>query len=135
MTRKEEHMHRYYSTKRPFGPGTFPKKDGRETITNFDVLTYCEEIGRDAWGYIDYPDSLTEAEMEEYELTPPGKPYWCVTSAFHDDGHVTAAITNKIITDKMPESAYRELKRKDIYIDWYASEEEALQAVEDARNG
>ena len=27
---------RYYSTQRPFGPGTFPRQGGTETITNFD---------------------------------------------------------------------------------------------------
>ena len=38
---------RYYSTQRPVGPGTFPRQDGKETITNFDGKTYCEEIGRE----------------------------------------------------------------------------------------
>ena len=56
---------RYYSIYRPVGPGTYPRKDGRETIHNFDKKTYCEEIGREAWGYIDYPDALTEKEMSE----------------------------------------------------------------------
>lgn len=59
---------RYYSTQRPVGPGTYPRKDGRESIHNFDYKTYCEEIGREAWGYIDYPEPLTEKEMSEYEL-------------------------------------------------------------------
>lgn len=59
---------RYYSIYRPVGLGTYPRKDGRETIHNFDKKTYCEEIGREAWGYIDYPDALTEKMMSEYEL-------------------------------------------------------------------
>ena len=63
---------RYYSTKRPFGPGTFPKKDGRETVINFDGKTYCEEIGREAWGYIDYPEPLTKEEVDSYELVEIG---------------------------------------------------------------
>ena len=59
---------RYYSTQRPVGPGTYPRKDGGETIHNFSNKTYCEEIGREAWGYIDYPEPLTEKEMLSYEL-------------------------------------------------------------------
>lgn len=39
----------YFSTQRPVGPGTFPKQDGIETVTNFDAPTYCEEIGQKAW--------------------------------------------------------------------------------------
>lgn len=61
--------YRYYSTQRPFGPGTFPKKDGRETITNFyGGKIFCEEIGREAWGFIEYSEPLTEKEMRNYEL-------------------------------------------------------------------
>lgn len=65
--------YRYYSTQRPLGPGTFPKKDGRETITNFYVgKIFCEEIGREAWGFIEYSEPLTEKEMRDYELTAGG---------------------------------------------------------------
>lgn len=63
---------RYYSTQRPFGPGTYPKKDGTETITNFDDRIFCEEIGREAWGYIEYCKPLKPEEAAEYELTPGG---------------------------------------------------------------
>lgn len=66
-------MSTYYSTQRPFGPGTFPEKDGRETITNFDEKTYCADIGREAWGYIEYPEELTAEEIRDYELTAKPK--------------------------------------------------------------
>ncbi len=61
---------RYYSTQRPFGPGTFPRKDGTEAITNYDAPTYIEEIGRKAWGHIDYEKPLTDKEVRDYELVP-----------------------------------------------------------------
>lgn len=65
--------YRYYSTQRPLGPGTFPKKDGRETITNFyGGKIFCEEICREAWGFIEYSEPLTEKEMKNYELTAGG---------------------------------------------------------------
>ena len=71
---------RYYSTQRPFGPGTFPRQDGTETITNFDGPTYCEEIGREAWGYIDYEQALSgrehsaRLERNPLEVRLPGVP-------------------------------------------------------------
>ena len=61
---------RYYSTQRPFGPGTFPRQDGAEVITNFDGPSYCEEIGLEAWGYIDYQQPLAPGVAASYELTP-----------------------------------------------------------------
>lgn len=70
--KETEKTHRYYSTQRPFGPGTFPQKDGRETVVNFDGKIYCEEIGREAWGYIDYPEPLTKEETNSYELVEIG---------------------------------------------------------------
>lgn len=61
---------RYYSTQRPLGPGTFPRQDGTESVVNFDGPTYCEEIGREAWGYIEYQRGLEPNECSRYELTP-----------------------------------------------------------------
>ena len=61
-------MTRYYSTQRPIAPGTFPRRDGKEAVTNFDDKTYCEEIGREARGYIEYSQPLTVEEAEAYEL-------------------------------------------------------------------
>ena len=60
-------MHRYYSTQRPVTPGSYPKKQV-DCIVNFPERVYCEEIGREAWGYIDYRLPLTEQQAEEYEL-------------------------------------------------------------------
>lgn len=65
---------RYYSTQRPIGPGTFPKPPENKVlkIHNFDSRTFCEEIGREAWGYIDYESSLTEEQAIGHELIAPG---------------------------------------------------------------
>lgn len=63
---------RYYSTQRPAGPGTYPQQGGTETITNFDGKIYCEEIGREAWGYIEYREPITPEQAAAYELTPGG---------------------------------------------------------------
>lgn len=127
-------MVRYYSTQRPFGPGTFPQRDGTETITNFDGKIYCEEIGREAWGFIDYQEPLTKEEVDAYELTLSGmKTYYCVTSSVDDNGKVRAAITNVIEVACKPENSFKSLRRKDIYCDWFESREEAEKLVEEAK--
>lgn len=62
---------RYYSTQRPVTPGSYPKGQGNKVleIHNFDSRTYCEEIQREAWGYVEYEKPLTEREVADYELT------------------------------------------------------------------
>lgn len=62
--------YRYYSTQRPVAPGSFPKPDGNKVleIVNFDKRIPCSEIGRDAWGYIEYENMLNDVEARRYEL-------------------------------------------------------------------
>lgn len=60
-------MRKYYSVMRPVSIGTFPR-EGVEEIVNFDNRTYCQEINREAWGYIEYNRKLSEKEVSEYEL-------------------------------------------------------------------
>lgn len=78
-------MTRYYSTQRPIGPGTYPQQDGTETITNFDGKIFCEEIGREAWGCIEYQQPITEQGAAAYELTAAGSA-GRVREGTYDDG-------------------------------------------------
>lgn len=127
-------MNRYYSTMRPVQPGGYPNRDGVEEIHNFDTKTFCEEIGREAWGYIDYREALTKEQAEAYELTLGGmKLYWCVTTSVDDRGRVAANITNKIEAVSKPENSSTSTSRRDIYNDWFESEEEAQAFVEEAK--
>lgn len=55
--------YRYYSTLRPLMVGgiPFPKQPGESitTIVNFEEgRTYCKDIDRPAWGYIEYTAPL-----------------------------------------------------------------------------
>lgn len=126
---------RYYSTQRPVLPGGYPKKDAVQKIHNYDKKIFCEEIGREAWGYIDYTDSLEKEEAEAYELTVGGmKPYWCVTTSVNDRGHVVANITNMIEAVCKPENTSTSTSRRDIYNDWFESQEEAEEFVKEARS-
>ena len=62
-------MKRYYSIMRPVSIGTYPR-NGAEEIVNFDNRTFCPEINREAWGYIEYSRELSEEEAADYELIP-----------------------------------------------------------------
>lgn len=64
-------MQRYYSIERPIAPGTFPKPENNRVgeIVNFDQKTYCAEIEREAYGYIEYEYTLGD-KAKEYELVP-----------------------------------------------------------------
>lgn len=79
---------RYYSTQRPIAPGTFPKPEGNKVleIVNFDGPTYCEEIGREAWGYVDYELPLVSGEAESWGFTPEGRLWFPVTVSSRKHG-------------------------------------------------
>ena len=123
---------KYYSTQRSVTMGSYPNNGNVEAINNFDEKTYCESIGREAYGYIEYAESLTESEAKAYELTKEGmKTYYCVMTSFDDKGHTMARITSTKETDEMPESSFKSTRNKDIYTDWFEDYEEAVQFVED----
>ena len=125
---------RYYSTQRPIFPGSFPRKAEVQRIENFDRKKFCEEIGREAWGMIEYKRELQRAEADAYELVPAGmKLYYCVTSSVNNRGRVVAAITDVIEAVCKPENRSVSTSRKDIYIDWFSDPEEAKKFVEDAK--
>lgn len=60
-------MYRYYSTKRPVAPGTYPGSPA-------DIHSYGQNgadfptIGK-VWGYLEYEEPLTPQQVSDYELT------------------------------------------------------------------
>lgn len=125
---------KYYSTQRPLMPGSCPRA-GVQEVVNFDDKKFCEEIGCEAWGFVEYNRELTQDEVDDYELTPAGMhTYWCVTTAFNDNGTVVSCITDVIHAAVKPEDTVRTTARKDIYIDWFASEDEAREHIKEAKN-
>ena len=59
-------MYRYYCLFRPPVPGAIPR--GVSRIVAFDDIKPVEEIGRVAWGYVEYHKPLTAQEVVQYEL-------------------------------------------------------------------
>ena len=61
---------KYFSTLRPVSIGTYPKPQGNrvDAIVNFGEAIFVAEIGRCAWGYIEYAHPLTAEQAAAYEL-------------------------------------------------------------------
>lgn len=65
----ENNGYKYYSIHRPVSIGTYPKDYDMVSFENYKTgREYVEEIGREAWGELTYNHSLTEQDMDEYEL-------------------------------------------------------------------
>ncbi len=64
---------RSYAIHRPIGPFTWPSehKDKVIELVNYDRLTFVPEIGRNAFGYIDWADGVPMDALARYELVVP----------------------------------------------------------------
>jgi len=67
---QETKTYRYYSLQRPVMPGSYPKNATVININNYDDRTLIDDIGRLAWGYIEYSEPLTKQACNDYELEP-----------------------------------------------------------------
>ena len=67
IVKTEAPRYRYYSTQRPIDIGTIPKSANAH-ITNYSDKVMVDEIGRQAYGYVEYDMPLTEKEINAYEL-------------------------------------------------------------------
>lgn len=61
------------------------------------------------------------------------KTFWAVTSAYHDDGRVTANIVGTREADTRPAAGYIEMARCDLYTDWFDSKDKAQAFVDECR--
>mgnify|MGYP004679359875 CR=1 FL=1 len=60
--------------------------------------------------------------------------FWVVTTSFDDRGHVVSNITDTIWAILKPQNTSYSTGRKDIYVDYFASREDAEQFVLEARS-
>ena len=119
---------------RPVSPGTYPRQGATE-IVNFDDRQMVEQIQRKAWGYIEYNRQLTDEEVAEYELVSEEEKTWYgVVLTVYDNGTLRAYPVATKKSAIKPEDAEKELKTKTVYIDWFASREEAEQFAEKAED-
>jgi len=105
--------YRYYSTQRPVMPGCFPKPQGNKVlaIKNFDTRTFCAEIDRKAWGYIEYDKPLTDRDAASCELVAPkAEPqtkHLCITYHMSNAEETAETCFTLSITDKLAEAVIR----------------------------
>ena len=59
-------MYRYYCIMRPPAPGAIPR--GAALTNAYEERQYIPEIDRMAWGWVEYMNPLTPAEIADYEL-------------------------------------------------------------------
>lgn len=56
------------TTMRPPAPGTIPR--GASRVMDYGKKRFVPEIGKNAWGHVDYERALSTAEIADYELFP-----------------------------------------------------------------
>lgn len=124
---------KYYSPLRPILPGGYPRCEKVLEIYNYGPKQFCEDIGRDVWGYIVYEKAIPETEAANYDLVSAETRQWfAVTSSFDDKGHVTIKITGVVMAAERPANVFKSLRRKDIYVDYFPTREEAEAFVKEA---
>lgn len=71
---------------RPISIWTFPKLEGNEVlkINNFDGRSYCKEIDKEAWGFIDYEKPISSEDAERYDLISER----CCGNCLYCDGEI-----------------------------------------------
>ncbi len=84
----------------------------------------CSSRGNEMDGELDMDDQIKETFTQKY---------YCVTTSVNNKGHVAAHITNVIEAEQKPESSSTSTSRRDIYNDWFESQEEAENFVEEAK--
>ena len=61
------------------------------------------------------------------------KTYYAVITSYFDDGRATASLINMVLAEKKPEDTFNSTRRCDCYIDWFETQKEALEYIEDTR--
>ena len=80
------------------------------------------------------PDGSMDLDMDYRIKEDFTKKYWCVTTSVNNKGRVVANITNVIEAAQKPENSFTSTSRRDVYNDWFESQEEAEKFVEEAKN-
>ena len=62
------------------------------------------------------------------------KTYYLVRTSYHDCGLVVAGCLDVKQLDSKPKKVHKKVSRRDVYFEWFDSEEEARQAIDAARS-
>lgn len=123
---------RYYVTHpRGIGPGTVPK--GFTAMKNFDRETYCEDISREAYGWVEYDHALPVKDAEQYELTQQGMQLWWGVIETRDGDKTMATLGPIVEAVDEPKRVHSEAGSRRVWLRWLSSREAAERLVDDLR--
>ena len=121
---------RYYSLHRPVSIGTAPAA-GLVSFENFEGRRFVDEIGREAWGVLEYDRELTEDECFDYELFSAKLRTWFrVITSVPDSGLIRSGIHGFKTCAAQPAGREQQLRSGIVLEEWYPSEAEAQAAVD-----
>ncbi len=123
---------KYYSIHRPVAPGSFPKPEGNAVvgITNFDGPTECKDIGRTAWGWVEYEQPLSEEEAKRWELVPEGILWYPVTVSSRKHGGGLRVFSGQVVRAvQRPEDTKGDTKKMQCKTRYFSSWEEAQRVM------
>lgn len=120
--------YRYYSMAKPLTAGNYPQEENVTAIHGGDCLTYWDEIGQGAFGYIDYKVMLSTSEIASYGFLPVMEvPWWIVTVQSNKHGGGLSAAVSKVMAVKQPADAEWETTDKEFKSRCFTCEEEARE--------
>lgn len=61
------------------------------------------------------------------------KTYYAVITSYFSDGRVTSNLIDMVLAERKPESTFNSNRRCDCCIDWFETQEEALEHIENTR--
>lgn len=61
------------------------------------------------------------------------KKFYAVCSSYYDNGRITASLVDVVEAEEKPMDTYRETKRCDVYVNWFESQKEAMDYINECK--
>lgn len=61
------------------------------------------------------------------------KEYYGVCSSYCDDGKVIVNLIDSVEAEEKPLDTYKEMRRCDVYVNWFETYEEAMEFINECR--
>lgn len=59
--------------------------------------------------------------------------YYAVCSSYYDSGRVIASLVDMAEADEKPQDTYESKRNRDVYVNWFDSQEEAMKHIEECK--
>ena len=96
--------YKYYSTLHYIEPGILPKRIANKIdhVENFNDYRYVDEIGRKAWGYIEFAEPISKLIIDNYAdgfVLADERYFYKVTVIMHKDTHEKEVLEIETVID------------------------------------